>query len=184
MNFYSVKIGQVTRRGGFNENVSFVCKTENESISDVLSYWELQYKGFDVRVAVVEDIVEVKIEKSFDFGHNESEEVKEYKKEIRELKSDLNKMTKTHFIGEMENTHYPECLKEIVSKIKDTGSELRDLENKAVMTAEGYLEKVNIGKVHWVRKEKGFNSTYSKFGYQAYLKGKLIMCSDDDGLEK
>jgi hypothetical protein len=171
MNFYSVKIGNRTRRGHFNESISFVCKTANDSDYDVQAHWTNHYKGFEVFVSKVKEVIEIDIKGSLETG---SKEIKEFKREIKRLESQLNRPKITHFHGKFDYKYFPEEAKEIVKKIKEAKSKVYNLKNEATDLIEDHLLKINKDRVSWIRIDDGFDDRFDTFSYEAKLKGSII----------
>lgn len=91
--FYSIQIGRRTKRGGFIAEHSFVCKTENHSVGDVMKHYLNQYKGFEINVAPVTDVIPVDIssETKIDFMGRTKRE-KDLEKELNLLKKKKSKL--------------------------------------------------------------------------------------------
>ena len=114
--FYNVKVGRSTKRGGFITEYSFVCKSENDSQNDVYKHYSPRYKGLEVRVDSIEDVIHVHIEadEKQDFMGRTKKE-KELLRKIEELKKDK---TKTYLDHQINPKDFPPEAKIQIEKMK------------------------------------------------------------------
>jgi hypothetical protein len=175
MELFSIKIGKKTKKGGFIEHHSFVCKTDNGNIDDVKTHWLNHYSGLDIQVNQVVNIVETTIKESISITNTEKKEIRELKNKIRLLE---DKKEIERFKGTLEKKNYPKEAKEIMPLINDIESKLKDEKNKLSRMLEEYLLELNKDKIHWV--DGKLSESYGYYTYEMLLKGKLIKEKESD----
>ena len=173
LKFYDVKVGKSTRAGNLNVFQSFVAKSDKNQ-NDVYRYYLSKYKGFDISVEEIREVVADNIPKSGekDWLGRDDRDIK-----IENLENELSKAKQAKEINKFEgkvnwnkiSDEITENTKEMF-KLAEAYKDKKDaLENKIRRTIrETYNEFIDSVSLNdW--KPDG-----SQVKFTAYLKGKLF----------
>ena len=177
--FYNVKVGTRTRAGNLNMLQSFVAQS-NKSQSDVHTYYSNKYRGFDVSVEEIKEIVvdEIPETKVFDYlGRDEKD--RKIEELSRKLENTKNAKQLTKFEGKIYvNKISPEFKSEIES-LKNEYGKLKDRKDKLLKLVPSVINQKYYNTLNNISL-RDFNVYNDYIEFVASIDGKLY--SDDTEL--
>ena len=173
MNFYSVQIGNETRRGHFNESHSFVCQSENTQ-NEVYKHYLKKYSGFTIICKDLKKVETLTTEPVLDtvyMGQNKYDiEISKLKRQIK----NITESTKTTTIYmRLDKSFYPEETKLALVECEKFEKEARKQKEIAIGHIKTYLLDKYDGFIDEVYSDDGFSQHKSDFSYRMNLKGKM-----------
>lgn len=97
--FYQVQIGKYTRSGNLQSHVAFVCMSAEKNQYKISEHYQKVYKGFDVLVIPVTEIVEVQpVSEKLESVSSEQSQLAQKVKELREENAILKKEQSVSYI--------------------------------------------------------------------------------------
>jgi hypothetical protein len=187
MNFYNVRVGQETRRGAFNESLSFVCKTETDIIGDIRSHFLGKYRGLQVFVNTIDDVIFEDIKSSDPYKSIDSKSeirlkkvVSDLKCEVKSLKDKLTTESAYNYKSVIDGKRYPKEVKDDIAKMIECSNEAYNFKESARKGIEEYIKSTNPTMIDWVRASKGFDNNFLEYSYEARLKGHLITINNKE----